>query len=278
MKKSPTREQLDLLVVRVGRHQVRQVAHHAPQRRLPAHHLVALPPVACAGDEGGDGCDERRRGDEPVQVDQQRQQRDERQDLADQHESRLDHLHRTVGGLPLDRLDQVVELRPFEENQIELVRLAHDQQLNAVGDLFLEQLLTDIATRSTATLLNAPMANCSATRNATCGSAAVPAPVVTAETTASTSSFESQTRTAGNRALQQVEDGQSEGQARVGVPHQRKHASEAMPRGSRALPHDARVKPAPPPPAAKAGVVVPFVDVASVRPTRAAASRRARRA
>src|SRR4051812_9421781 len=46
-------------------------------------------------------------------------------------------------------------------------------------------------------LLNAPMANWSATRKSTSGSAAVPEPVVTAPTTASTSSLEIHTRAAG---------------------------------------------------------------------------------
>src|SRR5438132_56136 len=43
----------------------------------------------------------------------------------------------------------------------------------------------------------APMANCSTTRSSTWGSAAVPLPVVTAATTASTSSLEIHTRAAG---------------------------------------------------------------------------------
>ena len=50
----PEAEQLDLLGVRVGRHERREVVHPPPDRRRPAGEVVAAPAVARVGDERGD--------------------------------------------------------------------------------------------------------------------------------------------------------------------------------------------------------------------------------
>ena len=91
MKKSPTVNSLTSLlyvsvVIKFVRYDIMR-----RQRRLPAHHLVALPAVASARDKGRNGREQRGGGDEPLEIDQQRQQGDERQDLADQAEGRLHH-------------------------------------------------------------------------------------------------------------------------------------------------------------------------------------------
>ena len=57
----PEAEELDLLGVRVGRHERRQVVHAPADRRGPAGEAVAAPAVARVGDERGDRRDRARR-------------------------------------------------------------------------------------------------------------------------------------------------------------------------------------------------------------------------
>ena len=147
----------------------------------------------------GIGDKQRRGGDEPLEVDQQRQQRHERQDAADQAERGLDHLHGSEGGFALDLLDQVVELRPLEEDQVELIGVAHHQELNAVRDLLLEQLLADVRGGAEDVADGADRRTASRPARPRSAAPAVPAPVLTAATTSSISSFETQTRAAGRK-------------------------------------------------------------------------------
>ena len=100
-------------------------------------------------------------------------------------------------GLALHLLDQVVELRPLEEDQVELVGVAHDQELDAVGDLLLQQLLADVASGAEDVADGADAELQADQQEHARQRLRCPRPMLTAATTSSISSLEIHTRAAG---------------------------------------------------------------------------------
>ena len=193
--------------------------------------MIALPAVASARDKRRNGRDQGGGGDEPFEIDQEREQRDERQYLADQPEGRLHHRDRAVGRFALDLLNQIVKLRSLEKDQVELIGLAHDQQLDAVGDLLLQQLLADVAdgAQDVAGRGDGELQDDQEQHLWERGG-------TSARRHGRHDGVDEQLgdphRGGGQAALEEVQDCQRQRQARVGVPDQTQHAPEAVPRGA----------------------------------------------
>ena len=128
-------------------------------------------------------------------------------------------------------MQQVVELWSLEEDQVELVGVAHDQHLDTVGDLLLQQLLADVAdgAQDVAGRGDGELQDDQEQHLRERGG-------TSARRHGRHDGVDEQLgdphRGGGQAALEEVQDCQRQRQARVGVPDQTQHAPEAVPRGA----------------------------------------------
>ena len=141
------RVKLDLFVEGVGGQHIREIRHHAPGGRQASHLLESPPAIARAGDERRDRRQQRGGRDPGRQREQQSDHGGECDQRACESENGRDHLDRPIGGFTLRLLQLIVIGGVFEVGQVERVRMPHDEFLDVDSQLFLQELLVDVAQR-----------------------------------------------------------------------------------------------------------------------------------